>query len=713
MEKRRVAVNGAVSVDFSDDCASGCVVGAGGDARVVRVVTDRWIATKNRVKSKVSKADHPTAGVDETFRIVPTWAANAMAMTSKTIGGLSRLAGLWLGLALAPGEAEAYQTSFPPMTAPGPAPEALALPDVPGRPTSATRSFLGGSEANDGDFELTIGQARILTTREPIGANTTIAAGDPGVIDFTLVNARQIRIIGLRSGISDLSISLPDADPNKPWKTYTYLINVVPDLSMLKGRLASLFPDASVKLTQIRQNIVVEGQARDTIQVSRILEVVRAYADTLPTLSGGGGGGPIGGVPGGGGAVDPNMMPAGGQAPAGQPGGPQTLSTPASPAQGPVVPAPNTYAPGASAFFSPDAPQAAQFNPAAQAATTGPQVINLLKVPGPQQVLLKVRVAELNRTSFRQIGADSYGLVPEFGAIFGTRIASAGIAAPSTIGSQTLQGAAKATQAFTTTATTALGNQNTAFAIFQNANFELLFDALRQNNIVKILAEPNLIAMNGHQANFLAGGQFPVPVSQASSGVGTTVSVSFKQYGVLLGFIPFIHDGDVVRLTVDPEVSSIDPSTAVTLFPGGTPIPGLASRNFHTTVELREGQTLAIAGLLQLTLNGSTSRIPGLGDLPVLGPFFSNTTHQRQEKELVVLVTPYLVDAMNPDQVPPGPGDEVKAPNDVEFFVLNRIEGRTGRDFRATTEYDDPFRLIRKHLSVEKRYVRGPVGFSD
>jgi pilus assembly protein CpaC len=145
---------------------------------------------------------------------------------------------------------------------------------------------------------------------------------------------------------------------------------------------------------------------------------------------------------------------------------------------------------------------------------------------------------------------------------------------------------------------------------------------------------------------------------------------------------------------------------------GGSPVPGINTRRAHTTVELRQGQTLMIAGLLQVTLDGQTARIPGLGDLPILGPFFSNTSSNRTEKELVVLVTPYLIEPMNPGQVPCTPGDEVNMPNDLELYFLNRIEGRTGKDFRATTEYDDPFHLIH-HLNLEKKYISGPCGFSE
>jgi pilus assembly protein CpaC len=339
-----------------------------------------------------------------------------------------------------------------------------------------------------------------------------------------------------------------------------------------------------------------------------------------------------------------------------------------------------------------------------------PQVINLMRVAGSQQVMLKVRIAELNRTALRRIGANFMGLDPHTGGIVGSIIAGptnfeGTIGQPGNLikGNQ-LFGAANLAQN---------GLNTTVFGIFQDANFEFALGALRQNGMLKILAEPNLVALNGQTASFLAGGEFPVPVPQvAAQGIAPTITVRFREFGVRLGFVPYILDGDVIRLTVAPEVSNIDFTIAVTLVAGGTPVPGLNTRKAQTTVELREGQTLAMAGLLQLTLNGNTARIPGLGDLPIIGPFFSNTSSERTEKELVVLVTPYLIEPMNHGQVPPTPGDEVKEPNDLELYLLNRIEARTGKDFRATTEWDDPWGL-RHHLKLEKKYVNGPVGYSD
>jgi pilus assembly protein CpaC len=316
---------------------------------------------------------------------------------------------------------------------------------------------------------------------------------------------------------------------------------------------------------------------------------------------------------------------------------------------------------------------------------------------------LKVRVAELNRTALRQVGADILTGDPGNGAVIGTQIGGASVGATALVVNRTLNALS----------TTSLSPTNTAFGIFERGDLAIFLSALRRNGVLKILAEPNLVALNGQQASFLAGGEFPIPVPQFGAGAGAaTVTVQFKEFGVRLGFIPFLLDDEVVRLTIDPEVSEIDFSIGATLVPGGSPVPGLATRKTHTTVELHQGQTLMVSGLMQLTLNANTTRIPGLGDLPILGPFFSNTTSSRIEKELVILVTPYLVEPMNPGQVPPTPGDEVGEANDFELYFLNRIQSRTGMDFRSTESWDDPLH-IRELLHLEDKNVCGPHGFAD
>jgi pilus assembly protein CpaC len=335
-----------------------------------------------------------------------------------------------------------------------------------------------------------------------------------------------------------------------------------------------------------------------------------------------------------------------------------------------------------------------------------PQIINLLRVPGPQQVLLKVKVAELNRTALRQIGADIFVANPNGSSLVGTQI-----------GGATVQGKANAAGGLMTDAATLLSTSSatTVFGIFDK-DFAFMLQALRHNELLKILAEPNLVALNGHKASFLAGGEFPVPIPQTGTGIGgaAPITIEFKKFGVELGFKPDILDNGAIRLAVAPSVSSIDFAIGTSI--QGTVVPGLDKRDASTTVEIREGQTLAIAGLLNVTLEGTVSRIPGLGDVPVLGPLFSNTTGKRTEKELIVLVTPYLVDALKCDEVPPAPGDEVGGPNDLEFYLHGRIEGRTGRDWRSTTRtYSSPpvAAPMPVYMRLHDAYIFGPHGFTD
>jgi pilus assembly protein CpaC len=585
-------------------------------------------------------------------------------------------------------------------------PKVRLAPALPAQGPSSIGSFVDNLRGNDATFDVPVNQGRILTLKQDMTAGPTqplIAVGDPSIIEFAVVSPRQLRVTGLRVGVSDLAITTARNE------TYIFEVRVLADLTLIHGKLHAMFPDASIRLSQLRDHIVVEGEARDQAQITRIIQTLSAYllsvavgqARTVQGRQGlplGALGGPAPGTAGPG---------AGGQAPGAGGQGPGQAPGAGQPGPGGVPAEVNpAAAAAAAAMLSPELAGPTQVG----GAIAPPQVINLLRVAGSQQVMLKVRIAELNRTALRRIGANFLGLDPRTGGIVGSIIAGP-TNLTGTIGQP--GNLIKGNQLFGAATLAQNGLNTTVFGIFQDANFEFTLSALRQNGLLKILAEPNLVALNGQLASFLAGGEFPVPVPQVSAGgIAPTITVRFREFGVRLGFVPYILDGDIIRLTVAPEVSNIDFTIAVTLVAGGTPVPGLNTRKAQTTVELREGQTLAIAGLMQLTLNGNTARIPGLGDLPIVGEFFSNTSSERTEKELVVLVTPYLVEPMNQGQVPPTPGDEVKEPNDLELYFLNRIEARTGREFRATTAWDDPWGL-RYLLHLEKKYVNGPVGFSD
>jgi pilus assembly protein CpaC len=554
-------------------------------------------------------------------------------------------------------------------------PEAVGAP-LPERqrPTTGPGSiaeFIDNLSTNDAVFEVIVNEGRILTAKADLAVPgkraALVAAGDPSIADFNVINSRQIRVVGRRTGVTDLSITTADN------QTYQFEVRVVADLAPLRGKLCSLFPDACLKLVQVRDHIAVEGQARDAAQVEKILETIRAYLFSVEI----------------------------GQAR--KTSGQQTGGLTQPPGAAPPAPIPGEQGPGAMPIGL-EQPQNIQGTIAT------PRIINLIRVPGSQQVLIKVRVAELDRTALRQVGTDF--LVDSRNVKIGSQIGSASVnAALSRVEAPNVASPAGLLQGI---AASAVGSSTTLFGIFERADFAIFFNALRRNSLIKILAEPNLVALNGHEASFLAGGSFPIPVPQSGAGGGAaTITVTYKDFGVQLRFTPTIIDGDIIRLSVDPDVSTLDFAIGTVIVPGTNPVPGLNERRAHTVVELREGQTLAMAGLMSVSLDAQTTRIPGLGDLPILGPFFSNTTNTRTEKELIVLVTPYLVEPMAACQVPPSPGSEVNEPTDLEFYIGNRIEGRKGIDFRSTVNYDLQSPMLQKLLHLDEHHVRGPFGYCE
>jgi pilus assembly protein CpaC len=207
-------------------------------------------------------------------------------------------------------------------------------------------------------------------------------------------------------------------------------------------------------------------------------------------------------------------------------------------------------------------------------------------------------------------------------------------------------------------------------------NLETIIQALSDDSLVHILAEPNLTTMSGQPANFLVGGEFPIPV--ASSGTSNTMSVDFKQYGISLSFVPTVLSKENIILHVRPEVSQLDKANGVTFFFGGTgssvglSIPALTVRRADTTVQLGSGQSFVIAGLLsdQTTLTGNA--VPGMGDIPILGSLFRSDSFQRSEDELVIVVTPYIVTPVNDPNAIKMPTDGWRPPSDIERILFLR-----------------------------------------
>jgi pilus assembly protein CpaC len=195
----------------------------------------------------------------------------------------------------------------------------------------------------------------------------------------------------------------------------------------------------------------------------------------------------------------------------------------------------------------------------------------------------------------------------------------------------------------------------------------VFIDALKENGLVKILAEPTLVTLSGQEARFLAGGEFPIPVPQERS-----VTIVFKSFGVGLSFTPTVLSDDKISMQVAPEVSDLDFSTAVVL--GGFVVPGLTTRRASTVIELANGQSFAIAGLLRETVREAVTKFPVLGDIPILGALFRSTSFQKNESELIIIVTPHLVKPLDMAKQTL-PTDQFIEPNDFEWYLLGMLEG--------------------------------------
>jgi pilus assembly protein CpaC len=282
------------------------------------------------------------------------------------------------------------------------------------------------------------------------------------------------------------------------------------------------------------------------------------------------------------------------------------------------------------------------------------RVRNLTEVGGVHQVMMEVRVAEMNRSVTKRLGINfNYTRGGEFGVnMLGGLSSLSGNLGGSLPG---------------------LAVSDTVNALFRfnrgNTTWTGLIDALKADGLVKILAEPTLIALSGKTASFLVGGEFPVPVPQ---GLGT-VAIEYKPFGVGLSFTPTVLSDKKINIDLTPEVSELDFSNAVQV--SGFVIPGITARRASTVIELADGQSFAIAGLLKETMRDAISKFPGLGDIPILGALFRSREFQKNETELVIIATPHLVKPLDMAKQSL-PTDYYREPNDREFYLLGLMEGQ-------------------------------------
>ncbi|MEW6386996.1 MAG: type II and III secretion system protein family protein [Thermodesulfobacteriota bacterium] len=458
-------------------------------------------------------------------------------------------------------------------------------------------------------LRLKVGQAKVLRTPFPI---TRISVANPEIADIVLISEKEIYVNGLGPGITNLGLW------GAPPRFTSATVQVEADVTLLKEKLHQLLPREKIAVYPSGNAIVLSGEVSSPAAQQAAVTLAEGF---------------LGIKSGGGGAVeDPKasrdtIVMGGG-------GGGSIQTSPPPQEKG--------------------------------------RVINLLHVGGVQQVMVEVRVAEINRNIGRRLGVNFSGVsgTGNFGVSTIDGLTTSALTALGSVGQPS--GTTGARDLTSTILGMGIGTAINAMGGFKAGGilWTMFFAALKEKGLGRILAEPNLVATSGQEASFLAGGEFPVPVPQQFN----VITIEYKKFGVGLTFTPTVLDGNKIALKVAPEVSELDSSIAPVII-AGLQIPGLRVRRTSTHVEVKDGQTFAIAGLLSDTHRNIIRQFPLFGDVPILGTLFRSSQYQKNETELVVLATPHLVKPMKP-KTARLPTDSFVEPNDFEFYLLGKTEGK-------------------------------------
>ena len=451
---------------------------------------------------------------------------------------------------------------------------------------------------------------------------------DMETADATFIQPNQILINGKSIGSTNLYL----------WGAKGKIIEVLDievthDLTTLKAKLNELLPtehDAqgkpNIAVRSSQKNIVLTGEVTSLANMQAAIQLAQGYLGGSQNL--------------------------GGTSPAGSESGQGNINVSTSSAQPKVDPS----------------------------ASAVPQVINLMTVGGAQQVMLDVKVAEINRTVLK-------GLNIKFNALQASNNFSVG--------------AVNGGGSLNTTADKVISNILSPVGIINNVNahsfdagalflqsisgqfmFNLTVDAANDQQLAKILAQPTLTTLSGQTATFISGGEFPIPVPQSMGSGSSTITIVFKEYGIGLKFVPIVLDSGRINLNMHVSVSELSTDAAVIAQGSSTDtslsIPSLTKREASTTLELAEGQTMSIAGLISEKLKENVNKFPGLGDVPGLGALFRSSKFLKDTTELVIFVTPRLAKPILAKNAQL-PTDSFVEPDDVDFYILGRTESRRAR----------------------------------
>ncbi|MBD5803297.1 Type II secretion system protein D precursor [Azoarcus sp. Aa7] len=430
-------------------------------------------------------------------------------------------------------------------------------------------------------MSLVIGKSTLL--RLP-AAIDRISVGNPTVADVTLISARELYLLGKTVGSTNVILW------RKGGATTIVDVSVNVDAARLESRIHELLPDEKgIRVTTAAESIVLTGEVSSAMRADEAVAIADAYVRNLNR-----------------GLVLP-VIAGGGQ-----------------------------VAPGATINIS-------ESRGAVRAA--GSQVVNMMRVRSPQQVMLEVKVAEVSKTLLDKLGAEF-----RFSATTGDWTYSI--------------------------INSLLTDSAGLLTAIKSPNKLLAIDAEKRDGLLKILAEPNIVAISGQEGSFLAGGKIFIPVARANSTTGlTTVTLEEKEFGVGLKFTPTVLDGGRINLKVSPEVSELSQTgSPFTTIDGTTAIlPSFTTRRAQTTVQLVDGQSFAIAGLIKNNVTETVKRFPGLGEIPILGALFRSSEFQTDRSELMFVITPRLVKPLPSNYSLPT--DHFVPPSRGEFFLQGKMEG--------------------------------------
>ncbi|MDD5036962.1 MAG: type II and III secretion system protein family protein [Methylococcaceae bacterium] len=450
-------------------------------------------------------------------------------------------------------------------------------------------------------------------------ATDRITVGDPSVAYVDRLDPTHLYVQGRRLGNTNVVLC------SKTSCYRTIELEVTHDLDGLKAKLHELFPQEHPKVLSSQGSLVLAGQVSSLLKMDAILKIAHTFAlrgEQQPS------------------EISANVTQ-------------------------------NTTNIGPDAANSAGARQAGSSPAAPLGQATG--VINLMQVGGPQQVMLGVTVAEIERRLARNLKVD-------FSAVGAGGDFSSGVIS----GKASVDALSKTLSSMTSPASGVAASAINPYGLFfkfigHDASVKTVINAAKDNGLAKILAEPNLTVISGQDADFLSGGEFPVPVPQSTgTGGANTITVVFKPFGVMLKFLPVVLDSGRISLKLNIDVSEISAENAV-LIPNSSNesfvIPSLTKRSANSSLELDDGQTMGIAGLISDNMRETISKFPGLGDIPLLGQLFTSQTFLKNETELVIFVTPHLVKSIAPNGIQL-PTDKFVEPSDEEYYLMGRTEAR-------------------------------------